>query len=118
MAAKKKPKKTAVEAKAFFGSMAPRVLSIMRATCAELGGRYAVDVEGQGAWTLDFPTASIAPGNERADVVVRFTPEQFALLSTSRVELKKLVADGIVRCEGDVSRIENISLILAFLDRG
>lgn len=116
MAAKKKPNKTAIEARAFFATMAPRVLSIMRATCAELGGRYGVDVEGQGSWTLDFPSATIAEGIERADVTVRFTNEQFGLLSTSRVELKKLVADGVVRCEGDVSRIENVSLVLAFLD--
>jgi hypothetical protein len=117
MAAKKKAAAPPMEPKRFFEVVVPRVLTIMRATCTDLGGRYGVDVEGHGAWSLDFPTASVLPGKEGANVTVFLSLDQFASLSSSKVELAKLVADGKVRCEGDVGKIENVSLVLAFLAR-
>lgn len=106
-----------IEPKKFFEVIVPRVLTIMRATCTDMGGRYAVEVDGHGAWSLDFPTASVVPGKEGADVTVSLSRPQFDSLSSSSVELAKLVADGAVKCEGDVKRIENVSLVLAFLAR-
>ena len=102
---------------AFFDGAVPRVLTIMRATCAELGGKHCIVVEGAGEWTLDFPNARVVAGRHQPDVTVYLAPEQFASLSTSKVELAKLVADGKARYEGDRSRVENVSLILAFLER-
>ena len=97
----------------------PRVLSIMRATCKDMGGRYRVDVDGAGSWVLDFPSAAVQPGaGAAADVVVHLSLAQFQSLSTSKVELAKLVADGAAKAEGDVKRIENVSLVWAFLERG
>ena len=106
-----------MEPKRFFEVVVPRVLTIMRATCTDLGGRYGVDVEGHGAWSLDFPTATVVPGREGANATVFLSIEQFGSLSSSKVELAKLVADGKVKAEGDVSKIENVSLVLAFLAR-
>lgn len=117
MAAKKRATTPPMEPKRFFEVVVPRVLTLMRATCADLGGRYAVDVEGHGAWSLDFPTASVVPGKEGADVTVFLSRDQFASLSSSKVELAKLVADRAVKCEGDAGKIENVSLVLAFLAR-
>src|SRR3954470_13860329 len=117
MAAKKKAK-VAPPPKAFFETAVPRVLQIMRATCADLGGSYVVDVEGE-AWTLDFPNAKVTAGKrEGADVVMKMNAAQFASLSTGKVELAKLCADGSVHVEGDRQKIENVSLVLAFLERG
>lgn len=116
MAAKKKGNAPTPEQ--FFGSAVPRVLSIMRATCKDLGGRYAIEVEGHGAWTLDFPNAAVQTGRmEPVDVTVTLTPAQFASLTGANVELAKLVRDKTVRTDGDVSKIENVSLVLAFLAR-
>jgi hypothetical protein len=117
--AKKKAARAAPTPKQFFEVAVPRVLAIMRATCADLGGKYCVDVDGEGAWTLDFPAARVVPGCvEGSDVVVHLSQAQFASLSTSKVELAKLCADGAARVEGDRGRIENVSLVLAFLERG
>jgi hypothetical protein len=118
MAAKKKAAATPpMEPKRFFEVIVPRVLTIMRATCTDLGGRYGVEVDGHGAWSLDFPTASVLPGRDGANVTVFLSLDQFASLSSSKTELAKLVADGKVRAEGDVGKIENVSLVLAFLAR-
>lgn len=117
MAAKKRAVAPAMEPKRFFEVVVPRVLTIMRATCTDLGGRYAVDVAGHGAWSLDFPTASVLPGKDGADVTLYLSLEQFASLSSSKVELAKLVAEGTVKADGDVGKIENVSLVLAFLAR-
>ncbi len=119
MATRKKPPRATPTPQAFFESACPRVLQIMRATCAELGGAYCIDVDGAGAWTLDFPSATVTPGRgPAAAVTVHLSPAQFASLSTGKVELAKLVADGAARCEGDRARLENVSLVLAFLERG
>jgi len=119
MAARKKAPRTAPTPQSFFELACPRVLQIMRATCADLGGAYCIDVEGAGAWTLDFPTTTVKPGRSAdAAVTVHLSPAQFASLSTGKVELAKLVADGAARCEGDRARLENVSLVLAFLERG
>ncbi len=116
---KSKSRKPAPEPHTFFERAVPRVLSIMRVTCAELGGRYSVEVAGQGTWTLDFPEARVLPSAvEGADVIVHLSPEQFASLATGKIELRKLVADGAVRADGDASKLENVSLVLAFLERG
>ena len=115
--ARSRAKQPAIEPKRFFEVVVPRLLTAMRATCADLGGRYAVDVEGHGAWTLDFPAAQVVPGSAGADVTVFLDVAQFASLSSASVELAKLVADKSVRTEGDASRIENVSLVLAFLAR-
>lgn len=112
-------KRAPIAPKAFFESSVPRVLSIMRATCKDLGGRYRIEVEGHGGWTLDFPTASVQPGEGGvADVTVRLSEAQFQSLTSAKVELAKLVATGAVPCEGDRARIENVSLVLAFLSSG
>src|SRR5688500_18993017 len=106
MAAKKskgKSAKAAMEAKRFFQVVVPRILPVKPATGGDLGGRYAVDVEGHGAWTLDFPSASVVAGRDDADVTVFLNVEQFASLSSASVELAKLVADKTVRTEGDAS---------------
>jgi hypothetical protein len=118
MAAKKKAK-TAPTPQTFFEVSVPRVLNIMRATCADLGGKYVVEVEGAGAWTLDFTKPGVTPGKvDNPDVTIGLSAPQFASLSTGKVELLKLVADGQARCDGDRAKVENISLILAFLERG
>jgi alkyl sulfatase BDS1-like metallo-beta-lactamase superfamily hydrolase len=118
VAAKKKAARAAPTPKQFFEVAVPRVLSIMRATCADLGGKYCVDVDGEGAWTLDFAAAKVVAGRaDPADVVVHLTQAQFASLSTGKVELAKLAADGAARVEGDRGKIENVSLVLAFLER-
>ena len=117
MAARKKAK-AAPTPQAFFEGAVPRVLRIMRATCADLGGTYVVDVEGE-RWTLDFPGAKVVAGaSDGADVVMTMNAAQFASLSTGKVELAKLCADGAVVVEGDRTKIENVSLVLAFLERG
>jgi hypothetical protein len=117
MPAKKKAA-AAIPPETFFATVVPRLLSIMRATCKDMGGRYVIAVDGAGAWTLDFPTAAVQKGaGENVDVTVHLTPEQFASLSSASVELAKLVASKAVRCEGDVGKIENVSLVLAFLSR-
>lgn len=114
-----KKKRAPVAPKVFFESSVPRVLSIMRATCQDLGGRYRIEVEGHGAWTLDFPTASVQPGDgPAADVSLRLTEPQFQSLTNAKTELAKLVATGAVPCEGERARIENVSLVLAFLSSG
>lgn len=112
-------KRPPIAPRTFFESAVPRVLTVMRATCKDLGGRYCIDVEGHGAWTLDFPTATLKPGRgESVDVTLFLTEPQFQSLTSAKVELAKLVATGAVRCEGDAAKIENISLVLAFLIRG
>jgi alkyl sulfatase BDS1-like metallo-beta-lactamase superfamily hydrolase len=104
---------------AFFEAALPRVLSTLRATCKDLGGRYAIEVEGHGAWTLDFPGASVRAGRAAdADVTLWLSEPQFQSLTKANVELARVVADGTVRCEGDRAKIENVSLVLAFLSRG
>jgi hypothetical protein len=119
VAAKKKPARPPPSPETFFEVACPRVMTIMRATCAELGGRYVVEVEGAGAWTLDFPAATVARGaTPGADVIIHLSPAQFASLSTGKVELLKLTNSGQARFEGDRARIENVSLVLAFLERG
>lgn len=116
MAAKKR---FAPSPQAFFERSVPRVLDIMRARCAELGGRYTVHVEDSGVWTIDFTRAAVVadtvPG---ADVVIRLTPAQFASLSTGGTELRKLAVSGQAPFEGDAQKLENVSLVLAFLERG
>ena len=56
--------------------------------------------------------------NQELAGLVHLSPAQFASLSTGKVELAKLVADGAARCEGEHARLENVSLVLAFLERG
>jgi hypothetical protein len=110
-------KKQPPEPKVFFERAVPRVLSIMKATCAELGGRYSIEVDGAGAWTLDFVNTKVSQGRvDGADVFIAMTPAQFGSLTSGKVELLKLVSDGAVRCEGDRSKVENVSLVLAFLE--
>lgn len=117
--ATKQPSRSAPTPRAFFDVACPRVLRTLRATCAALGGRYVVEIHGEGSWTIDFPTASVTPGHTNvADVVIHLSPKQFASLSTGKVELKKLTASGEARFEGNAGKIENIALLLAFLERG
>lgn len=125
MAAKKRSssskKAGALPPGAFFERACPRVLDVLRTTCKELGGRYVVVVAGDagGAWTLDYQTASVQPGQDvAADLVVTLTLEQFAAVSTGKEELAKLVAEGRAQSSGDRGRIENLSFVLAFLQRG
>lgn len=126
MAARKKPSSTkkgklAPAPRAFFEGAAPRLLSILRTTCAELGGVYVVLVQGDdgGAWTLDFPRAEVRAGaHDGADLVVTLSPDQFAAVATARIELAKLVADGSAPSQGERQRVENLSFVLAFLERG
>ena len=104
----------------FFSQLCPPLLRSMRSLCAEMGGSYAIVVEGAGggAWTLDFAGAEVRAGGDGANVTLTMSPERFASLSSARVELRKLVADGEVSCEGDPGRLENLSFVLAFLQRG
>ena len=125
MAAKKKgrssSKKQAPSPRAFFEGAAPRLLQMLRTTCAELGGVYVLEVQGEegGAWTLDFAAAQVRAGRaDGADLVVTLTAEQFAAVSTAKIELAKLVADGTAPSTGERARVENLSFVLAFLDRG
>lgn len=115
MAAKKK--RAIPTPTAFFETLVPRVLRIMEKTCGELGGRYTVDVEGQGAWTLDFTTRAVTKGAAASsDVTLYLDAKQYESLSTGKIELLKLVHNGSVRCEGDQAKVENVSLVLAFLE--
>ena len=120
-AASKKGKKPPPSPQDFFARAAPRVLTALRTTTAELGGRYVIEVQGEGggAWTLDFPAAAVRPGKEDgADLVVTLTAEQFAAVSTAKIELAKLVFDGSAPSVGERGRVENLSFVLAFLERG
>jgi hypothetical protein len=124
MAAKKKStstKKAPLPPRAFFERAVPRILDVMRTTCKELGGKYTIEVAGDdgGAWTLDYPTASVHPGADPgADLVVHLSLDQFTAVSTGKEELAKLVVDGRATSTGDKARIENLSFVLAFLQRG
>jgi hypothetical protein len=100
---------------AFFGEAVPMLLSRMRAMCQDRGGKFAVVVDGAGAWTLDFEKAEVREGEEEADVRLSMDEETFGSLSQAKVELRKLVVDGAVTCEGEKDRVEDLSLILAFL---
>jgi hypothetical protein len=116
MAAKKKASPPNPDT--FFGNAVPRVLSIMRDRCKEMGGTYTIDIEGVGAWTLDFPNATVVKGPDaNATFTLHMTLDQFGSLTSASVELAKLVADKKVRLDGDASKIENVSLVLAFLAR-
>lgn len=115
-----KKKKPAPEPVAFFTSAVPRVLRAMRATCAELGGSYGVTVD-DSAFVIDFVSASANVANDAkdvnaTDVAVTMTRAQFESLATGKVELLALVKSGVVASRGDVNRLENLSLILAFLE--
>jgi alkyl sulfatase BDS1-like metallo-beta-lactamase superfamily hydrolase len=112
-----KKKKPAPEPVAFFTSAVPRVLRAMRATCAELGGSYGVTVD-DSAFVIDFASASanVAADVSATDVAVTMTRAQFESLATGKVELLALVRSGAVASRGDVNRLENLSLILAFLE--
>ena len=114
-----KKKKPAPEPSMFFTGAVPRVLGAMRATAAELGGSYGVVVD-DSAFVIDFPSASAkavdAAAAAAADVTVTMSRAQFESLATGKVELLALVKSGAVGSHGDVSRLENLSLILAFLD--
>ena len=111
-------KKTAVAPTAFFHTAVPRVLTLMKATCADLGGSYAIHIDGHGAWTLDFPSACVRDGAAAdAQVALFLTLAQFEALQNPKTELKKLVTSGAVRCQGDLGKVENVSLVLAFLAR-
>ena len=91
---------------------------MMKATCADLGGSYVIHVDGYGVWTLDFPGACVRTGaSADAHVVLFLTLAQFEALQNPKTELKKLVTGGAVRCEGDLGKVENVSLVLAFLAR-
>jgi len=114
MATKKKGR-SAPDPDTFFLVSCPRVLRAMRGTCQELGGRYGVVVDDR-AFVIDFVTGTVVPGAGAADVTVRLTPPQFASLATGRVELRALVRDGLVACDGDAARLENLALVLAFLE--
>jgi hypothetical protein len=113
---KKKPAPTPTQ---FFTQMCPPLLTSMRTLCQEKGGVFAivVDAEDGGTWSLDFGEASVREGGEGADVTITMTGEQFGSLTGAKVELRKLVADGDVACEGDRDRIEDLALVLAFLQR-
>lgn len=115
MATKKRP---AIDPATFLLQACPRVLRAMRATVVELGGRYGVVVDG-APFLIDFTTQQVAAGSVAgADVVVTMDAARFASLATGRVELRSLVRDGVVGAEGDRTRLENLALILAFLERG
>jgi len=114
---KKPPPPTPAE---FFERSVPRVLTAMASLCKSMGGVYAMVVEGDegGAWTLDFGQAAVRPGTEGADLTVTLDLEQFQLLTTARGELRKLIAAGDARAEGgDPEKIENLSMVVAFLQR-
>jgi hypothetical protein len=111
----------ALPPRTFFEKACPRILDVMRTTCVELGGKYTIEVTGDegGAWTLDYPAAQVRAGKDAAaDLYVTLTPEQFAGVSTGKEELAKLVADGRAPSTGDAKRVENLSFVLAFLQRG
>jgi hypothetical protein len=115
MATKKKP---AVDPATFLLQACPRVLRAMRSTVTELGGRYGVVVDGT-PYLIDFTTQQVTSGSTAgADVVVTMDAARFGSLATGRVELRSLVRDGVVKADGDVSKLENLALILAFLERG
>jgi hypothetical protein len=105
--------------KEFFEVAAPRVLTAMSSLCASMGGSYAFVVEGEGggAWTLDFTDASVREGSDGADLTVTLPIEDFPVLATAKGELRKLVADGTAACEGEKDRLENLSMVVAFLQR-
>jgi alkyl sulfatase BDS1-like metallo-beta-lactamase superfamily hydrolase len=85
----------------------------------ERGGRFvvAIDGAGGGTWCLDFGAAAVSKGLSDADVSIRLSLAQFVSLSSGRVELRKLIVDGEVACEGERARLEDLSLVLAFLAR-
>lgn len=118
-AAKKRSSPQALDPTAFFEVACPRVLHAMRSLLAERGGRFAVVVEGPGGgtWCLDFAAAAVSQGPAAADVTIHLTLPQFVSLSSGRVELRKLIVDGEVPCEGQRERLEDLSLVLAFLSR-
>lgn len=91
----------------------------MRSLLAERGGRFAVVVDGPsgGTWYLDFATAAVSRDPSAVDVTIQLTLPQFVSLSSGRVELRKLIVDGEVPCEGQRARLEDLSLVLAFLSR-
>lgn len=114
---KKPPPPTPAE---FFETSVPRVLTAMRSLCQTMGGTYAMVIEGDGggAWTLDFDDAVVRAGAESADLTVTLGPDEFAELTTAKGELRKLIAAGDARAEGgDPEKIENLSMIVAFLRR-
>ena len=110
--------KRTVTAAQFFGQMCPRLISAMRAQLAEMGGRYVITVEGEsgGTWTLDYD-AGTAVGRADAGAALSLTMSdaQFASLAKPQTELRKLVSSGQVTAEGDLDKVENLSLQLAFL---
>lgn len=103
----------------FFEVAAPRVLRAMASLCASMGGSYAITVEGDGGgtWTLDFDEASVRSGGDGADLTVTLGLEQFGELSSAKGELRKLVKGGSAVCAGDDGKLENLSMVLAFLQR-
>jgi hypothetical protein len=116
MASKKRS--TALTPAAFFSTACPRVLSILRETCSKLGGRYVIHVTDSGSWTVDFPTQTVTAGAaDAADLTITCSAAQFESLQSPKVELKKLIASGALKAEGDLARVENVSLVLAFLSR-
>lgn len=118
--ASRKGSKKQVRADRFFAAVCPRLMTAMQEKLAELGGRYVVVVEGEGggAWTLDFGTGAVSEGAGAADLKLELTAEQFTSLASPKVELRKLVSDGTVKSEGDTDRVENLSLLFAFLNAG
>jgi len=113
MASKKKA--PPVDVDAFFSRTVPRLLGAMRALCAERGGRYGVVVDGR-AFTIDFAQAAVVAGADNVDVTVTLSAAQFQSLAAG-TELRKLVASGEAALSGDRDRIEDLSLVLAFLAR-
>jgi len=111
-------KKTVIDPATFLLQACPRVLRAMRSTVTELGGRYGVVVDG-APYLIDFTTQQVTSGDVAgADVVVTMDAARFGSLATGKVELRSLVRDGVVGASGDASKLENLALILAFLERG
>jgi hypothetical protein len=90
----------------FFDQVCPFLFDHRAAFCEEAGGRYAFELAGAGAWTLDFARRAVEEGARDAQLIVRMRAADFARLLQGELNLTAALADGRFAFEGERDRFE------------
>lgn len=99
----------------FFNELVPQILHVQRGACQTLGGTYAIQLFGDqgGAWTLDFPNASIESGaRDDVDLYVEMSAADFQGLMKGTLDIPAAARAGRVRVEGNPQLFLNLAAIL------
>ncbi|MBN2358330.1 MAG: SCP2 sterol-binding domain-containing protein [Deltaproteobacteria bacterium] len=99
----------------FFSDICPKILEAQKEPCAKLGGTYGIQLFGErgGAWTLDFPRATVNNGiGDKVDLYLEMDAEDFASMMKGKLDIEAAARAGKIRFNGDARLFGNLAAVL------